>query len=241
MNTGKKSNLPLLASIAVIVILAGGLGYYYVSTSGKVNSLESSLSSEQSVAQQQSSDLSNLQGVVTSQQVSISALNGNVSNLQAMIVTLNGLISTDNQSISSYSTQNAQLNSQITAAHALISNLTETINLQVSKVLLDNQTATVYGTNSTSVPFLNFTSSHPGFVVIKVSSATEPYLAEGTYTPGINNPSGATFQTIVGLTSSSPAATYFIMTILPNTTTSLALVSNSPGDGMAVVSVTLIY
>jgi uncharacterized coiled-coil protein SlyX len=251
--------LPLIASIIVIAILIVSFGLLYETDSGRISNLNSSVSSQQSViAGDQSTitqlrqGLSTLQGQVSTLQNSlesqIATLQGNVSSYQTLIGVLRSTISSDEAKIASLqgelSADNstiASLNGQIATAKQMISNLTTTVNLQYSKILLSSQSVTIFGNSTTISPFLTFAPTHAGYLLIQVSGASEAYLVESNQAPGASNPGGAIFESVTGLNETSPGVQYFIIPLVPGTGDSFALISNYASDGTATVTVTYFY
>lgn len=252
-----------------MVVLVAGLAYLYMTSTGSIASLNSSISSQQGVItseqgvvssqqsimadqsstiQGQSSSISVLKNSVSAQEGSISTLQANVSAYRqlvatlhqaiaadtAQISTLNGKLSADNASI-------ASLNTQVATAQALIKNLTTTINLQASKVMVSGQSVTIYGTSSTPVPFLSFSPTHAGYVLITVSAASESFFTKAQYEPTNSNSGGAIFIGVTGLSSTSPLVSYYIIPVVPGTGNLFALIGNSASDGTATVSATYFY
>jgi len=230
-----------LASVIVILILLAGFGYYFVTTSGKISSLNSSLSADNSSITSLQSEVVTLQGSVSGLQANVTSfqqlvamLHATVSSDQIKIASLNGSLAADKATISS-------LNAQINTDNALIANLTATVNLQSSMVLVNSQSVVIYGNASTPSPFLTLSPAHAGYLLIQVSGATEGYLVLSSQTPTANNPSAAIFESITGLNPASPGATYFIIPVVPGSGTTFALIAVGSADGSATVTASYYY
>ena len=89
METKSPSKAPMLASIAVIVILAGGLGFYYATASGAESALRSTVASQSSVIQSQSSVIATQESQASSAQ-SLLANTSKILDLQDSRVLVTG-------------------------------------------------------------------------------------------------------------------------------------------------------
>jgi len=257
--TGRHGGLLMMASVVIIVILIISFGLLYVTESGRISALNSSIGSQQNsinggqiTITQLKQALSTLQGQVTALQSNlqsqIATLQGNVSSYQALVGLLKGTISTDEARITALqgavSTDNstiASLNSQIASANQMISNLTSNVNLQVMSDPVTSQTVTISGNATAVSPFLTFSPGHAGYLLVQVSNANEAYLVESSQSPKASNPQGAIFESVTGLNATSPGVTYFIIPVLPGIGDNFALVSNYVSNGTATVSATYFY
>jgi hypothetical protein len=105
--SGKPSKAPLIASVVVIVILAGAAGYIFVTSSATIASQAGSIGSLNGQVSAQGGSISSLTGVVSNQAGSISSLTGQVGSLNGQVNSLNG-------QVSSFQTEVASLDSNIT-------------------------------------------------------------------------------------------------------------------------------
>jgi len=249
----------LIVSVSLAVILIVSFGLLYVTYSGRISALNSSLDSQQSqISGGQASvtqlrqALSTLQGQVSTLQSNlesqIATLQANASNYRQLVGFLRSTISTDQAEITSLqgklSVDNSTisaLNNQIAAANQMISNLTSNVNLQFTDILVSGQSATIFGNSSTVSPFLTLSFAHAGYLLIEVSGASEAYLVESNQSPKASNPGGAIFESVTGLNQTSPGVGYFIVPIVPATGDSFALISNFAPNGTAMVTVTYFY
>jgi hypothetical protein len=234
MKSPAKGRTPMIASVVVIVLLVAALGFYYLSASGTISSLNSSISEEKGIVSAQSTTISNLNASISSLQGNASAYSQLVASLRGTIASYGAMITSDNETIGS-------LQSELASANALVHNLTTTVNLQASSVLVNAQSVTIYGNSTVPTPFLTFNPSYAGYLLVQVSGATQPYLAEADYTPTASNPSSASYQSLTGLTATSPGVTYYVLPVMPGSSESFALVSNSTGSGSATVTATYFY
>jgi len=251
--------LLLTASVVIVVIMIISFGLLYVTETGRISALNSSIGSQQTVInggqssitqlKQALSSLQNqvstlqsnlqsqintLQGNVSSYQTLVSLLKATISSDEAKIGTLQGELSSDNSTISS-------LNSQIEAATQMITNLTANVNLEVMSSLLTGQTVIISGNTTAVSPFLTFSPAHAGYLLVQVSNANEAYLVESNFYPTASNSQGAIFESVTGLNATSPGVSYFIVPLIPGTGDSFALVSNYASNGNATVSATYFY
>jgi len=253
--TGKNGGLIVLASVVIVAILIVSFGLLYVTESGRISALNSSVGSQQTVINGGQSTISQLSQAVSSLQSQASTLQGQVFTLQgnvssyqnlvgmlkatitadeAKIATLQGDLSTDNATISS-------LNGQIATANQMIANLTSNVNLKITSSLLSGHTATITGNTTAVSPFLTFSPGYAGYLLVQVSNANEAFLVESNQLPTASNSQGAIFESVTGLNATSPGVTYFIIPLVPGTGDSFALVSNYASSGTAVVSATYFY
>jgi hypothetical protein len=256
MQTSPQRRLPLIASVAVIVVLVGGFAYYYVTATGTIASLNSSISSQQGVIAGQASTISGQSSTIqaqsstiNSQSSDINTLRANVTAYQALVVSLHGLISADtaqiatlNANLTADTTTIATLNVQIVTAEALISNLTTTVDLQASHILVNAHSETIYGNTATNpVPYSTFSPTHAGYILLQVSAATIGWFAEIDYAPTASNPSGGIYATFTFLATSSPAVGYVIVPVVPGSYVSFWLWSATASYGTCTVTATYFY
>ncbi len=243
MQTSPPRRTPLIASIAVIVVLGAALGYFYVSSTGTINSLNSSVSSQSGV-------IAALQSTVTAQSSTISKLQANVTAYGQLVATLRQVVATDtaniaslNSTVASDTAQIASLDQQIATANAMISNLTSAVNLQDSSVLVSAKPVVIYGTtHASSVPFETFSPKYAGYVLVQVSSATQPYFLNATAYPSGSNSGAGVWEYLTFLApTSSTTIEYFIMPVTIGTETSFALMTTTVTDGTATVTATYYY
>ena len=255
--------MPLLASVVVIVILAAGLGYFYVTSTQTEASLNSSITSQRGQLDAQGSTISSESSAINSQSAVINSLQGNVTAYKALVASLHSLISSDKAEVSALtaklSTANATiasdaaaimsenatlttLKSQLTLASSIEANYTNIISLSYAKSLVSGQSVTIYGTTHPSTePFTTFSPNFAGYVIVTVASATQTYLLNSTAKPANLNLNGV-FESLVFLApSSSTSVNYFIVPISPGTENSFALLTNSATDGTATVTATYYY
>ena len=81
METESPSKAPMLASVVVIAVLVAGFGFYYASASGAEAALRSTVSSQSSVIQSQSTAYSSTVAALESQASSESSLLANSSRI----------------------------------------------------------------------------------------------------------------------------------------------------------------
>ena len=257
MQNSPQRRTQLVASIVVIVLLAGALGYFYVTSSGTIASLNSTVSSQNGVISAQASTISaqsasigGLQSTVTAQASSISGLQANITayaqlkaELRAMIAQDTSEIASLNGTVAADAAQINSLNQQIATANSMISTLTQTVDLQLSTTLVSNQGVTIYGTiHASSKPFVTFSPQYAGYVLVQVSSATQPYFLNATAAPTNSNAGGGVFQYLTFLAPSSSATiTYFVIPIAPGSENSLDLLTDTTADGTATVTATYYY
>jgi flagellar basal body-associated protein FliL len=257
METKRPSRTPLLASVVVVVILAAGLGYLYVSSSQTESALNSTISSQQSqigaqsaTIQSQSATISALSGSVSTLQANVTAyrslvasLNTMLKNDQAQVATLTAKLTTANSTIATDASTIASLNSQINLARSIEANYTHIISLAYSKTLVSNQATTIYGTTHTSsTPFVTFSPAYAGYVLISVSAYSESFILNSTAKPANLNTGGAVYEALTFLApSTSTSVNYVILAVSPGTMNSFALLTTSSTDGTATVTATYYY
>ncbi len=164
--------------ILIIVALAAGFGYYYYESSGTINGLNQTVSSQQSqlseemtqlaVAQEKVSNLTktvstlnsevvSLQSMVNADEAQIATLtlhgtqaNTTIGSLTAQISTLDSNITSLNAQIAGLNNQIAGLNSQIASEEGVVSQLQSTIRV-VNSALGSSTAQLVYSNDSFSV------------------------------------------------------------------------------------------
>jgi len=240
--------MTMIASIVIILILVAGFAYYYSVSSGKISALNSTVSDQSNQILGDQSTITQLQGAVSTLQGNVTSLQGSVANLNAMVASLQGTISSDQSKLSSLQGQvNADnstisaLKTQISSDVSALANLTAIIDLQQSTVETNAASVTIYGNQSTITPFLTFSPNHAGYLLVQVSGATEGYLVDSMQSPSAGNSGGATFESISGLSQSSPGVAYFIIPVVPGSGASFALIANAASNGSATVTATFYY
>ncbi len=248
MQTSPPRRTPLIASVVVIVILAGAFGYFYVTATGTINSLNSSITSQQGVMSAQSQSINGLQSTVSSQSSSISVLQANVTAYEQLKIMLRQIISQDtakiaslNATVAADAAQITSLNQQITTANDAISTLTQTVNLQLSQVLLSSQSVTIYSSYSTGYSFYSFSPANAGYVLLKVSGASVNWFPECDYNPNHSNPAGDDYASLLFFNPGSTDLTYVIIPVVPGTANTFYLWSPTTSSGVATVSMTYYY
>jgi len=248
-----------MASIVIVAILIISFGLLYVTESGRISALNSSIGSQQTVINggqstitQLTQALSSLQSQASTLQSSlqgqISTLQGNVSSFQNLVGVLKATVTADEAKIATLQAKSSQdnstiasLNGQIVTANQMIANLTSNVNLQFTSNLLNGQTENITGNSTAVSPFLTFSPGYAGYLLVQVSSANGAYLVESNQFPTPSNSQGAIFESVTGLNATSPGVSYYIIPVVPGTGDSFALVSNYASNGMAVVSATYFY
>jgi len=257
--SGKHGGMLVMASIVIVAILIISFGLLYVTESGRISALSSSVGSQQTVISggqssitQLSQALSSLQSQASTLQSSlqsqISTLQGNVSSYQNLVGMLKATVSADEGKIatlqaeaSSDNSTISSLNSQIATANQMIANLTSNVNMDYTSSLLNGQTVTITGNTTAVSTFLTFSPGYAGYLLVQVSNANEAYLVESNQFPTPSNSQAAIFESVTGLNETSPGVSYFIIPLVPGTGDSFALVSNFTSNGTAVVSATYFY
>lgn len=154
MKTTRRAAIPLVpvALIAVIVVLGGAFGYYFITASGTISSQSSQISSQSSVVSAQSNQISSLGSVVSSQ-------SSQVSTQSAQISSQSGQISSQSGQLSAQSAQIATQAAQIAADNTQIANLTSKVNSLKTQVAADQakiqSLTTGYAASNATIVSLN--------------------------------------------------------------------------------------
>ncbi|HYA55203.1 MAG TPA: hypothetical protein VED22_00250 [Nitrososphaerales archaeon] len=141
METTRPSRLPLLASVVVLVVLAAGLGYVYVTSSQTISSDNSTISSQQSQIGDQSAAIASQSGVISSQSATIQSQSATISSqagsivvLQANVTAFKSLVSSLNTIISSDRAELASLDATLGTDNATIATDGTTIATDVATI-----------------------------------------------------------------------------------------------------------
>ena len=169
--------MSILAAVVVIVIIAVAFGYYYLTASSNISSLNGQVTSL-------NGQVSSLNGQVTSLNGQISTLNLNITGqtsarqaLQAMlkqssmtIVSLTSEANSLSSEVNSQSSQVKSLSGQVSSANSQIASLSSVAYLDVEQTLVNNQNYNLGFNASTTIT--SFTVSTGGYLQISGASNT---------------------------------------------------------------------
>ena len=167
-----KGRGPLIALVAVIIVLGAGFGFYYLQSSSTISGLDQKISSQQ--------------GQITADNAKISDLNQTIISLQSQVATdesrINSITAKDlqaNQTIASLDSQVSSLNAQITTYQSQVTSLQNQVcSLQAIGSLTSTEhlvSAQTFNTGTSGqVTVTTFTAQYAGYVLVSVSSASDP-------------------------------------------------------------------
>jgi len=126
--THKSNRTPIIALVAVVIVLGATFGFYYIQSSGTISSLNQTTSSQASEISSQSSEISSQASDISSQATQLATdnakignLTSNVSNLQSQISTLQAQVASDETRITSLVAKNSQANQTIASLNSQVS------------------------------------------------------------------------------------------------------------------------
>jgi uncharacterized coiled-coil protein SlyX len=156
----QSSRTPIIALVAIVIVLGAAFGFYYIQSSGTISSLNQTTSSQASEISSQSSEIASQTSQIASQATQLAAdnakitnLTSSVYNLQSEVTSLQAQVASDEARITSLVAKNnqanqtiASLNSQVTSLNTQISSLNGQITSDASQISsLQSQVASLQG------------------------------------------------------------------------------------------------
>jgi len=181
----KPTRAPLFASIVVILILLGALGYVYVTSNAALAAQGNSISSLNVEVANEAGSIGSLNGQVSSQAGQIGSLGGRVSSFQTQVwnltanldqqisarKTLEAKLTSANASIAQLSNEVSTWSEQVVSQNSEIAAQQEILNLEVQSTLVNGATLTIPANTTTDI--VHFQASQGGYFQISGSSDTE--------------------------------------------------------------------
>jgi uncharacterized phage infection (PIP) family protein YhgE len=178
----RQLKMALYLSIALAVLTAGALGYYYFEASGTIKERNTTITTLQSQIDSQKTQIDTLGSQLSTAQESVTSANTQISSLNSQLSSLNNQVSSAQGILTAANTQIATLQSQLTAANNQITDLT-TQNASLQSIGTLSRTTTVTSaatlsqspTQETSIAY--FTASYAGYILVTgYSSSTTGYI-----------------------------------------------------------------
>jgi hypothetical protein len=174
--------MPLLASVAVIILIGAAFGYFYVSASSNISSLNGQVTSLNNEVSSLNLNITAQENARLALQASLKQASTTIVSLTSEVGSLSGVISSQSSQVNSLlgqvSSQNSQINSlsgQISSASSQIASLSSVAFLNVRTTLVNNQNYNLPFNSSTTIT--SFSVSTGGYLQISGTSNTNLIIA----------------------------------------------------------------
>jgi hypothetical protein len=249
VSTPSGSKAPLLGVTAVVVILAAGFAYFYVSSSSTINNLQSSTASLGNQVNSLNGQVVSLNSVTAAQASSMTSFSGAASSESSSVVSLQATVSALNGQVASLNGQVGNLQNQVQNQSSLIATLRAKLKVPSLKIWTANVTIRAGYFLYESVPdtfdyYDTWTSTGSITVYYLTVKQVSQYLSCST-SPAINCVSGTYYN--YGPTTSAndifkqaegcgayvaiyqPSSSYTSVTIYPNVSVTYNPASSATG------------
>jgi cell division protein FtsB len=190
------SRTMIIAFVVVILVLAAGFGYYFVTASGQISSLNQTLTSQSEKISAQAAEIASDTSRISALNASVTSLNAKVVQDQAAIASLTAGFTQANQTIASLDDQITTLQTTIASDNAQIATLQAQVSMLTAITQLENSVTEAgpssYSTSGTG-SVVTFTATYAGYVSVTMTVASD-YANEGinmndTYSSSVGAPS----------------------------------------------------